>query len=165
MERTTAIKIVGNAKDNSILGGEGKNTLSGVAGNDILYGGKTNDSLNGGAGNDWLYGDAGADKLLGKDGDDSLWGGTGNDTLTGGAGADVFIYNAGDGKDTITDFANEDFLQIAADTFSASLNAKGNVVFKVDSTASAITLKQPTATTFNVNGDDYVISNNKLVKK
>ena len=58
--------------------------------------------------------------------DDTLTGGTGNDTLTGGAGDDVFVYNAGEGNDTITDFnagnsgvlndndqSNNDFIDLA----------------------------------------------------
>ena len=44
------------------------------------------------------------DSLDGGLGDDTLIGGEGNDTLTGGDGADTFIFGAGDGDDTITDF-------------------------------------------------------------
>lgn len=51
-----------------------------------------------------LVGTAGADELLGGFNHDTLTGGLGNDTLLGGAGADVFMYYAGDGADTITDF-------------------------------------------------------------
>ena len=51
------------------------------------------DSLDGGAGNDTLVG-----------GDDTLVGGAGTDQLTGGTGDDTFVFVAGDGVDTITDF-------------------------------------------------------------
>ena len=146
-ERTAAIRVVGNALDNSILGG---------LGNDTLYGKDGDDYISGGTGNDKLYGQAG---------DDALWGGAGNDTLTGGDGADTFIYEKGDGKDVISGFANDDMLQITG-TFSATYNATTKAVaFKVGSTANAITLKDFTATTFNVNGNDYIISGSKLVKK
>ena len=145
--RTKAIRIVGNSLDNSILGGAGK---------DSLYGGK---------GADYLAGDAGNDKILGQNGDDTLWGGVGNDTLTGGAGADTFLYNSGEGKDVITDFGDDDFLQITGDwtaTYSAS---KKTIAFKVGTTTSALTLKDVTASgTFNINGDAYRISGNTLVK-
>ena len=145
--RTKAIKIVGNTLANSILGG---------GGNDKLYGGKGDDSLIGNKGNDNLYG---------QDGNDTLWGGSGNDTLTGGNGADVFIYNNGEGKDVITDFSNDDLLQITG-TFSTVFNSSSNTIaFKVGSTASAVTLKDYTATSFNVNGDSYLINGSKLVKK
>ena len=51
-------------------------------------------------------------------------------------------------------------------TFSASYNKfKKEIAFKVGSTASAITLKDFTASTFNVNGTNYKISGSKLVKK
>ena len=115
--------------------------------------------------NDILEGGAGNDLLSGYTGNDTLWGGAGNDTLTGGAGVDTFIYNSGEGKDVITDFANDDLLQITG-TFSGTYNQSANTIaFKVGSTASALTLKTFTATTFNVNGDNYHISGTKLVKK
>ena len=136
--RTKAIQIVGSVLNNTILGGTG------------------NDKINGGAGNDQLHGGAG---------NDSLWGGTGNDSLWGDAGADTFIYADGDGTDVIYGFEKDDLLQITG-TFSGTYNkSKKEAYFKVGSTASAITLKEFTATTFNVNGSNYKISGSKLVKK
>jgi len=144
--RTKAIKIVGNTL---------ANTISGGSGNDKLYGSNGADSL---------IGNAGKDYLSGQDGNDTLWGGAGNDTLIGGNGTDTFIYNDGEGKDVITDFADDDLLQITG-TFTGTYSSSANTVaFKVGSTASAITLKDFTATTFNINGDAYTISGTKLVK-
>ena len=163
--RTKAIRITGNALANSILGGSGKDSLYGGAGADYLAGGKGNDKLYGQAGDDYLEGGAGNDLLSGYTGDDTLWGGVGNDTLTGGAGADVFIYASGEGNDVITDFANNDMLQITG-TFSATYNKSANTIaFKVGSTANAITLQDFTATTFSINSFNYKISGTKLVKK
>lgn len=53
---------------------------------------------------DVLYGNGGDDSLHGKDGDDILSGGKGNDNLDGGNGRDVYIWNKGDGFDTIVDY-------------------------------------------------------------
>lgn len=112
-----------------------------------------------------ILGGAGADNLYGQNSNDTLWGGAGNDTLTGGKGADVFIYNSGEGKDVVADFSNDDLLQITG-TFSAAYDSSANTIsFKVGSTAGAITLKDYTATTFNLNGDSYLISGSKLIKK
>jgi Ca2+-binding RTX toxin-like protein len=55
-------------------------------------------------GNDTLLGTTSADTINGKLGNDTLQGNQGNDTLTGGGGKDRFVYNLGDGIDTITDF-------------------------------------------------------------
>ena len=145
--RTTAIQITGNTLNNTILGGSGKDTLYGKDGAD------------------YLVGNAGADKLYGQNGDDTLWGGIGNDTLWGGAGADVFIYNAGEGKDVISGFDNNDLLQITGNWTAAYNESANTIAFKVGSTASAITLKNFTATTFNVSGTDYQIKNGAFVKK
>lgn len=64
------------------------------------------ENVTGSSRRDFLAGNAGANRLVGGDGDDLLYGREGNDTLTGGAGADSFIFaSAGDGSDTIRDFA------------------------------------------------------------
>lgn len=55
---------------------------------------------------DTLHGEGGADKLNGGKGNDIIHGDAGNDTLTGGKGIDTFVFEAGDGKDKITDFGN-----------------------------------------------------------
>ena len=112
-----------------------------------------------------ISGGNGADTLAGGAGNDSINGGAGNDSLWGQAGADTFIYNSGDGKDMIFGFDNDDLLQITGNWTAAYYSGSGRVVFKVDSTYSAIILEKPTAASFNVNGDTYAISNNKFTKQ
>ena len=53
--------------------------------------------------NDTLTGTSGSDTILGQAGDDTLTGGLGNDTLQGGLGSDTYVFNLGDGQDTIFD--------------------------------------------------------------
>ena len=86
--------------------------------------GKKAVELIGDAVNNSLIGSKGKDTLNGGDNNDTLWGGKGNDILTGGDGADTFIYQAGEGTDTITDynFDDGDLLQI--------LDKKGKVLSK-----------------------------------
>src|SRR5262249_6236693 len=50
-----------------------------------------------------IAGTAGNDTLLGTPGNDTLIGGAGNDTLVGGGGSDTYVFNLGDGVDTIVD--------------------------------------------------------------
>jgi len=86
----------------SLLGDDGFNELQGGEGNDVL---------DGQGGDDTLKGNGGDDTLLGGEGNDFLDGGMGNDTINGGhgydiisahdAGNDVFVFNMGDGNDTI----------------------------------------------------------------
>ena len=79
-------KLTGNAEDNEIRGEEGDDKIYGEAGDDELYGGDGDDTLYGGAG------------------DDELYGGKGDDVLDGGDGDDIFVFDKGDGEDTIADF-------------------------------------------------------------
>lgn len=72
----------------------GIENLAGTAQADVLTGDAGNNSLNGLAGNDALSGDAG---------NDTLAGGTGADALNGGAGDDRYLFNLGDGQDTVVD--------------------------------------------------------------
>jgi Ca2+-binding RTX toxin-like protein len=50
-----------------------------------------------------ITGTSGADSLEGTAGADTLVGGPGNDFLAGGAGSDTYVFNLGDGVDTIVD--------------------------------------------------------------
>ena len=136
-DRTKAIDITGNEFDNLIAGSAGNDTLAGMEGDDSILGGK---------------------------GDDIIIGGLGNDSLWGNDGENTFIYSDGDGKDTINGFTDDDMLQITG-TFSGKFSKVSNEVsLRVGNTANAITLKKFTASSFNINGDTYVISGNKLVR-
>jgi Ca2+-binding RTX toxin-like protein len=103
----------GHAGDDTLSGGDGKDilrggrdddTLSGDAGNDVLKGGAGDDELNGGSQKDKLYGGRGEDILRGGSGNDILAGLADDDTLIGGTGKDSFVFYAGNGHDTVTDF-------------------------------------------------------------
>jgi len=54
-------------------------------------------------GNDSLKGSLDDDYLGGGEGNDTLIGNTGNDTLLGGNGDDIYVFNVGDGNDTVDD--------------------------------------------------------------
>lgn len=128
-----AEKITGTDFDDIIYANGGNDTVHAGSGNDIIYGGDGNDNLygeegsdiiHGGAGDDYiisdldnakdenwtheLYGDEGNDYLQGSIGKDILVGGTGNDNLSGNAGDDTYIYNLGDGFDTIYEDGGND---------------------------------------------------------
>lgn len=66
-----------------------------------LTGNGLNNELHGDAGNNVLYGLSGDDLLNAGMGDDTLSGGRGNDLLYGGGGNDMYVFNRGDGQDTI----------------------------------------------------------------
>ncbi|MDY0238059.1 MAG: calcium-binding protein, partial [Campylobacterales bacterium] len=99
--------------DGTIIGGDGDDILHGGAGHNVIYGG---------AGDDIIYGHGGNDLLMGGDGDDIIYAGSsssdsgyGHDVLIGGRGDDTlygtrrnttYIYNYGDGHDTIVDAGN-----------------------------------------------------------
>ena len=85
--------------------------------------------VNAGDGNDTLFGSTAAETLRGDGGNDSINSGAGNDTVTGGSGADTFVYRAGHGADTATDFRRTDgdkidLAGVAGITSFAALQAK-----------------------------------------
>ena len=81
-------------------------TVTATIYNDTIYANGGADTVHSGQGDDVIYGGAGFDFLYGEDGNDTLIGGTGSDYLEGGAGDDTYIYNVGDGLDTIYDYEN-----------------------------------------------------------
>ena len=73
---------------------------------------------------------AGADAITGTVSADTIAGGLGNDTLTGGAGGDTYLFNRGDGLDTLVELATDgyDRLQLgSAITTSQVTLRKGSV--------------------------------------
>ena len=74
-------------------------TYYGLGGNDNLYGSKSNDKLYGGAGND---------RISSGEGDDLIVGGAGDDYLDGYYGNDTYVFNKGDGSDTVYDAGGND---------------------------------------------------------
>lgn len=76
--------------------------------NTVLFGvasaGSKDDVIHGWNTGAWLDGNAGKDTLHGGSGADVLIGGSSNDTLIGGGGRDKFVFEAGDGFDTVKDF-------------------------------------------------------------
>jgi Ca2+-binding RTX toxin-like protein len=80
-------------------------TIIGGAGETVLIGGRGNDTITSGNGTTTLLGGAGHDTVIGGAGGDLLMGGRGNDTLRGGTGNDTYLFNLGDGIDTIDDVA------------------------------------------------------------
>ncbi len=95
--------VDGGSQNDILIGGAGADVLIGGADNDVLWGDKGNAHLGVSDGGDYLDGGAGNDVLEGHGGGDILVGGIGNDTLNGGIGRDIYVYNRGDGIDTIID--------------------------------------------------------------
>ena len=117
--------------DDDLYGGSGDDTLYGDGGNDVLQGGADDDTLYGGGGHDDLYGDGG---------DDDLYGDGGADSLTGGTGADTFVFAAGDGADTITDFTPEEGDRIDLSAF-AGLEGFASLTLTADGSATILDLR------------------------
>jgi hypothetical protein len=78
---------------------------------DRMIGDAGDDRLFGGDGSDALFGGAGDDSLIGGAGNDRLFAGAGDDTLNGGSGNDRFLFTVlGSGNKTITDFRAGDLI-------------------------------------------------------
>lgn len=122
------VTIVGDARDNTLVGTNyadrmfgfaGRDNISAGLGSDYLDGGAGRDTLAGANGNDTLLGGTGEDRLTGGAGNDLLIGGLGRDVMTGGAGADVFQFDDKDTGDVtsalgdvITDFGAGDTIDL-----------------------------------------------------
>ena len=118
----------------------GNDVLDGGRGNDTLFGGLGEDRLSGGEGNDILAGDegaenpdggdadileggAGVDALFGQGGNDRLAGGRDGDELQGGAGDDTYVFNTGDGQDTLVDDSGNNVIEFGTGISKESISA------------------------------------------
>ncbi len=79
-----------------------------IGGFTMINGTSKRDIITGTSGDDFISGEDGDDNLSSKSGNDVLYGGAGDDRLNGEAGDDTYIWNWGDGYDTIYDTGNND---------------------------------------------------------
>ena len=122
-------RLIGGQDDDRLIGGAGADTLIGGSGEDVIDyraspSGVTINLATGAASGGHAQGDriAGVEHVIGTEHDDHitgdaganrLTGGGGDDTLLGGAGRDRFIFEPGNGDDTIQDFTDgEDLIDL-----------------------------------------------------
>ena len=103
--------------------------------------------------------------------DNSITGGKGNDSLWGDAGDNTFIYQAGNGSDTIFDYASGDMLKIlksdgsAGGKFTKSKYSGGTLSLTISGGGNVIFDDVSRGDTFNINNTAYKISGSKLKKQ
>ena len=103
-------------------GGNDSLVINGLGGNDTidasaLNAGQVKLTINGGAGNDTITGSHGNDLVIG---------GRGNDMASLGAGDDVFVWNPGDGSDTVDGQAGADTLLFNGANVSENIDISAN---------------------------------------
>ena len=103
--------MTGSVLSEKIYGYDGNDSIISGNGNDTVYGGSGDDYIENNGGNDILYGEAGNDTIINKSSDSTMIGGLGNDYLQGAVWNDTYIFNLGDGNDTIFDQRGTDTLK------------------------------------------------------
>ena len=89
-----------------------------MIGDDYLLGEADQDTILGGDGVDFINGGFGDDLIIGGSSDDTINGEVGNNTIRGGDGGDQFILASGLGTDEIADFKNgQDFFRLVNISF------------------------------------------------
>ncbi|MDB5801577.1 MAG: putative outer rane adhesin like protein [Rhodocyclales bacterium] len=113
--------LIGSNADDSIVAAKGEDVVIARDNDDGVFGRGGNDTLDGGDGND---------DLQGGFGDDVVRGGAGDDLLSTGEGSNVFLFNRGDGHDTIDlgDRVPSGFVRDAADVDTLSLGGGVSLV-------------------------------------
>ena len=164
---TTAVELGGfNATASSIEQGVGNNheLIGTTAANTFDLSGLTSVTgltfVDGGSGNDTIIGsNAWNGDLRGGIGNDTLHGGTGDDTLTGGAGADTFVFNNGDGHDTIMDFT----VNTKKPALDDHINLSGFGTDYTTNVHSHMTQTAPNVVVIDFNGTDTLTINNATI--
>jgi len=130
----TSYTVAGLSSMIAVHGSEEANdqlVVNALGGNDIvnaasLPAGVVRLTVDGGAGNDTLTGSDGNDVLIGGDGNDVLIGGRSNDVLFGGAGNDTFVWNPGDGSDTVEGQGGHNTLQFNGSNANENIDLSAN---------------------------------------
>jgi Ca2+-binding RTX toxin-like protein len=136
----------------SVTGTDGADVLTGSAFADVLFGLGGNDTLTAAGNGDILDGGEGDDVLNvgtpSTGAGTTFIGGAGNDTMTGSASNDIYVFNLGDGHDTITDFStvrnNADVIKFGAGIAASDVTpvrSGANLVFQLAGGSDQITVK------------------------
>ncbi|MDE7252471.1 MAG: hypothetical protein K2O32_05945, partial [Acetatifactor sp.] len=112
MESGVAYETLNTQEVNDKLYEVGFKNLDTILGNTVFRAGdltlisgtRVSDTIYAGSNGTTVFGDEGNDNIYGSNGDDVLNGGKGDDYLSGGTGTDIYIYNRGDGNDTIYNY-------------------------------------------------------------
>ncbi|QNO26916.1 hypothetical protein EEB18_019720 [Sphingopyxis sp. OPL5] len=114
---------------------------------EFFVGSQGNDVIVGSGLGERIYGEGGNDQIDGGGGDDILFGGAGVDTLTGGSGNDIFEFQAGGGRDVVTDFANGDRINIYGYAAAIAIEQSGADTIIRLSANDSLLLRDTDATT------------------
>jgi len=113
---------VGGVESLVISTGAGDDVVSGQNGLSLL----TQLTIDGGAGNDTITGGDGDDLLLGGTGNDRIIGARGADLARLGGGDDTFVWNPGDGSDTVEGDAGTDTLVFDGSNIQEHIDISAN---------------------------------------
>jgi Ca2+-binding RTX toxin-like protein len=146
-------------------------TLETILDRAITGGGTGADTLSAGAYRANLYGFDAADTLTGGNGDDVLVGGVVGDLLKGGKGSDLYVWELGDGNDTITDIndtstgaTDVDVLEIDLASDDVELQKVGNdlVITRISNSTSILVTDRFNASTSD-RGIEKIVFNDGVV--
>jgi Ca2+-binding RTX toxin-like protein len=130
----TSVSVLGLAARTSVTNSEGANdalVINTLGGDDVitattLPAGTIKLNIDSGVGDDVIIGSQGADFLFGNDGNDTVIGGRGDDVALLGAGDDRFIWNPGDGSDTVEGRAGLDLLEFNGANIAENIDISAN---------------------------------------
>lgn len=113
---------------------------------------KTAVQITGNSKNNFIVGSKKNDTIIAGAGENTVVAGKGNDILIGGSGRNIYLYESGDGKDSIQNYsAGRDIISLAGDyEVSYSTAKNGNAVFKIGS--GSITVKDGANTAVTIIG-------------
>jgi Ca2+-binding RTX toxin-like protein len=124
----------GSADFNFERGEIAKINVEAKAGNDLVRIDESNGlftdtiptTIDGGEGNDTIAGGKGIERLVGGAGNDSIDGNGGNDLALLGAGNDTFVWDPGDGSDTVEGQAGVDTMRFNGANVSEQVDLSAN---------------------------------------
>lgn len=124
---------------------------------DLIYGDMVDNVIRGNQDNDVIYGNSGHDNIDGGEGDDIIEGGAGNDTLRGEEGSDTYVFDKGDGEDTIYADGNDtikfkEYINKNNVIFQRAKFNKNDLLIKTKTTEDFVTIKNMFADENNSSG-------------
>ena len=158
--------MTGSIISEKIYGYDGDDSIKTAEGNDTAYGGAGNDYIENSNGNDVLYGEAGNDTIINNGINSTMIGGTGNDSMRGNSWDDMFIFNLGDGSDTIDAKSGNDTIAFASsvekDDIAIFVDNQNNLFIDYGVESGTDKIHAVGNSVENVSVGDYTLTSNAI---
>ena len=156
--------IKNTGKKSTVNAGNGNDSINNTAASAKLLGGKGNDTIRNSGASVSIDGGKGNDRIINTGSKVTITAGAGTDTITGSDSyGDFFRFGSGDGKNIITNFGDNDTIQITDGSFKSIAKSGDNAIVSLKSSSNSATITLKGAGNLNLaNSNGFITARDEI---